>query len=81
MRDGVEQRGAQLVGAAQDLGLGCFFAQPLALDGQSDLGRGGRQQPVVGVGERPRVVGEQQRADAAVADPHRHQMHVIARRR
>ncbi len=79
MRYRVEQRGAQLVGAAQDLGFGSFCPQPVALDGESDLRRGGRQQAILGAGERASVMGQQQRTDAAVADPHGHQVHVIAR--
>ena len=35
--------------------------------------------PILGAGKRASVVGQQQRTDAAVADPHGHQVHVVAR--
>ena len=79
MRDGVEQRGAQLVGTPQDLRLGRFFVQSVAFDRQSDLSRRGREQPIIGLGKRARFVGEQQRPDAAVANADRYEMHVVAR--
>ena len=48
VRDSVQERPSQLVGASQNLGLVRLSAQARALDGQAQLSRHSRQQPIGG---------------------------------
>jgi hypothetical protein len=77
VRDGVEERAAELVGATQHLGFGGFLAESGAIDGEADLRGGGGEEAVLGAVEMVAWVGEEERADATVADLDRHEMYVV----